>query len=951
MKIAHFSFLWPIWVLSALCFSSAYSQHTADPEITRVLGNRNAHYWEYSTDLIATADGRLIVTGQWQDTAFVMKFNSCGALLWQKKHLAGSQSQLSAICELPGGHLAATGYCEDCAPGDSTRKAWVLLMDENGNLIRDTVLGNLNLTSEGHDLAVMRQGSLAVTGIAFTPGGASRSDAIAAIFDPALNLITYQLIDEAFHDEGRAIIATQDSGLAIAGLVQDSLSDTTRGLVVHLDATANPLWVCIDTSSYTHYLSLAQKSGGDLVAAGGLRVAGNHDAYVAAIQGTTGTLLNAMTFGGTDQDEARAIVPVTGGFLVACMNGTSMGRQDWIFKLSPSFAFSQVAVYNDFPAHHDIRSIVALSPEGDEFAMVSNVDSGAHKDIYFVKRKKNGKEIAFTECPHDYQLYPRDRTLNTGHVQWTGLASDANVEYDSVRLCIYRNDTLTGTLIQPMSYTFGYEAVNFSTDIPAELANYTFVVQGKVGGVYYTEAEACEVVAGDAFIITGQSNAEAPLPYYDPLDTVPHAWRYHSQSFVRNFGLKYANDTVYTWHKEKDDDNPMADPRSGQWGLVFADSIVQRFHCPVAILNGGISGIAIESMFPLAGDHYNQSTYYGRFLKRALQSGLKDNFRSLCLFQGEANAILWNTPLQYTVKFEYLNDQWELDFPGRERNYVFQTRHCYNLGGTEQTACWVAESQREIADDHADYRVLSSTGLQHDAIGIHYDYFGGYEIAGLDIFRLIAADLYGEALPENSTAPNIDSIYFSNAAHTEITLAMRDGNDGLSWYPGIESDFYFELVAGNIDTLVTGGSIAGNHVVLTLSSAPPDTARLCYTSHAFGNQCPVKNARGMGMLCFYNLPIDTLTTMETPASESSFLRIYPNPLGGEFLTAAFSGETDWPLFISIYEESGKRLMQSSIGHAPTGGSLHIEMPDAPGVYLLEMINGKGERTVTKVVKM
>ncbi|MCO6478290.1 MAG: T9SS type A sorting domain-containing protein, partial [Phaeodactylibacter sp.] len=514
---------------------------------------------------------------------------------------------------------------------------------------------------------------------------------------------------------------------------------------------------------------------------------------------------------------------------------------DWIFRLDENFDIAGEDFYDSPLFAHSIVNAVPLSPEGSNFAYLSVRQFYAKRFILFQKKNLQGRHTTLSQAPQHFQLTPRNLVSNTGTVKYEGSLGTPGY-YDEMLLKVYRNDTLIHTYSDPTPQDF-----SFQVEIPAELANYTFRLLGVRNGVEEPEAEACDVVAGDAYIIQGQSNALAGNPY-DPEDTIPHAYRYHKNPFVRNFGLKYVSGNVYIWHREDKDEGPFADNKSGQSGLVLGEKIAEEHGVPVAILNGGIGGISIDNMLPDPADPHSTAHSYGRFYQRVARSGLQDHFRAILFFQGETNAQPgYNETVEsYKNKYLQLRAAWQEDFT-YEREYLFQIR----------PGCWegnfhiIQEAHRQLAMELPDAAIMSTTGMNHD--GCHYHYFNGHHRAGEDIYRLLAHDFYGAAPLPDRFPPAVDSAWFSGCDRQEITLRLQHEGDEYFWTPGWEADFRLE---GSTGVVVESGQVAGNTVVLSLSDSPaPGFTGLTYTGHSGGSEASVKNANGIGLLAFYDYPV------------------------------------------------------------------------------------------------
>lgn len=803
--------------------------------------------------MIATRDGGFLNAGLIEQKGYISRTSSCGDVIWTQQYLFGAETSLNSVAELPSGEIVAVGACRNCVPGDTTQKALIIKTDVAGTLLRDTMLGRTGLNARANDVTITSDQKIALTGQVVIAAGFAPADAFLGILDEQLRAKTWKEHHQLFYDIGQALIQTSDGGFAIAGWSLASLASSRQAQVFRTDNEGNLLWAYSAPHLSSEFHAIRQAPDGRLVALGDRQVDTivGRDVHLAAFDDATGALLEEKTYGSPGSDAGNSLDVVDGGFLVGAVYGepsqSGWNRRDWVFWLDEQFALTDQYFHDGFLFAHDLVNAIPLSPDGKAFAYHSVVHFLTSFYELFFKRTFPGVLATLNQAPLHEQLVPRNLITNTGTVIYTGTLPNPNI-YENMRLDVWRDNTLQQSLYDDSPQDF-----SFHVEIPAELANYTFRLSGQKGQQWYTEAEACHVVAGDAYLIQGQSNAIAGLPF-DPADTIDHAYRHYTNPFVRNFGLKFAGDTLYAWHRETGSRGDYADNLSGQWGLLLGSSIVENYGIPVAITNGAVGGIAIETMLPNPNNHGDTNREYGRFLRRVQRSGLLGHLRGIFMFQGETNALpgAANSIDDYFQKFETLDNAWRTDFPALQRRYLFQIRPgWFNGGATLHSCLQIEEAQRRIAETLPDWQIMSSTGMNHD--GLHYYYPNGYERAGQDIYRLVARDLYDAPPATNIYPPTVESIRFSHCDRQEITLTLRHTADTYLWTPGWESDFWLE---GDTMLNVTEGYVQGSSLVLHLSAAPgPGFTGLSYRSHPEGSEAPVKNANGIGMLTFYNMPV------------------------------------------------------------------------------------------------
>lgn len=932
------------WAMSSS--NHVYSQSTTPhPQISQLWGNPADGIDEFPNKMILSTDGNFIIAGFWQDSAWVKKVSACGSTIWDKRFQVGTWTSLNGIAELPNGNLAAAGVCKNCAVGDTAKKVYVALMDGVGSLLTDTTLGNLNLDAEARDIVRMLNGNIAITGSVVVGTFLAPTDELVAIFNPNLGLLRYLLHDWTYYDDGAHMIATQDGGLAIAGSNHDHLFDTTYATVLKCNAMGDTVWMSKETTIETWFTSLAEGSNGDLVAVGKARIdtVTIFDGYLRAINGSNGQLGTRQFYGSPGWfDELMDIHAVADGYLVGGRYDhpatSGYGARDMIFHLSPGLAQSDLTYNDDYVASYALTSLVPLSPKGEDWATVSRSEFYSSNRVRFLKHHRQGKDFRFTAFPQDYQLYPQDN-LGFGTVQIVGIDSTTGIQYDSIRVDFLRNDTLITSTFQALSYNSGVASVNQSIPIPAMLAEFSYRLYGVESGISYPEAEACAVVAGDAFVVTGTLGG-----FYETLDS---SLIDHANPFVRSYGRKFQNDTVYAWHRERDDANPLADNRSGEVGMLLGDRIVTERQVPVAILNGGNWIGEIDSMLPgTVGDDF------GKFRARAIKSGLRDHLKAFIYEFGEADTYdtlgyVADSLESFVAKYKTLRCAWDTTYPNRIHDFVFQMRQPLYPGISWLSSLELAEGQRMIQDSFPNTTVLSTTGLDHDSL--RFTFTDGFERGVDDLYRVLDQKVYGAPAVNNTLPPNLDSAKF-NSNRTEVILHLRNTNDAFTWDSGMESDFILHG-AGN-DT-VDFGYANGNEIHLVLSGQVPLNARISYNSHVFGAESSVKNANGLGMLRFYNQPIEPFVVIgNTPQMLTSLrLTAFPNPTANTHTQVAISTQRPGDIHLRLLGLDGICIRSWDVSQSNDLEVHGIELSVGSGVYLLQATQEDGSQSFVRLVKL
>ncbi len=521
--------------------------------------------------------------------------------------------------------------------------------------------------------------------------------------------------------------------------------------------------------------------------------------------------------------------------------------------------------------------------------------------------------VNFSKSPKTFQLYPRNRTSNTAEIPISGTESMGG--YSHAVLRVYRNDVQVGAdVVQPLSYVGGAAAFAFTPTIPAELALYDLeiLVRKATGDTSVRRFE--DLVAGDAMIIQGQSNAEG-FEDYSPTTSAPYI-----SPFVRSYGRDSESPTdtqsATSWLPASGRGSRDAPAAIGQWGLVMGSRISSQTGIPLAIINGSHAGMDIGFFQRHPDTPESLNFNYGRLLYRMRAAGLDKSVRSILFYQGEADS---NNGAVHETGYTNLVNGWKTDYPGIERFYIFQVRDgC----GVDRFNVDMRNRQRRFADNLAKHSVFTTHGLDaHN--GCHLLFQGGYEILGMNIARLVMRDLYGVAAA-NAEAPNPEFVRLAGENRDKIRIILRNKTDTLTFDAGAAADF---KLVGSTAT-ITGGAIVAGGIELQLSGNAESATALLYTGHS-GAGPWVRNANGIGLLTFSE-PIRSSGPSIVFAAPANGLQATP---GTPFNISATATSAGSPVsLLEIYV--GANRIASVAGSETISGT--FTPPDSPGAYKIKV---------------
>lgn len=438
--------------------------------------------------------------------------------------------------------------------------------------------------------------------------------------------------------------------------------------------------------------------------------------------------------------------------------------------------------------------------------------------------------VTVTRHPADRQLFPRDAG-NGAVVEVAGRITDRRVR--AVRLKV--TSGADGWDYTAPAGTGG--SFSFRHRIPAALREYRFELRVLGDGVTRRAGRWEGVVAGDVYVVEGQSNAVAAAQSGSAAA--------EESPYLRSYGSGVPDGTLSTaarsWNYAVGDVGQQ--PGSvGQWGIRMAHRIMDTYQVPVAVVNGAENGRSIEFFQRVDSRPDDPRTNYGRLRQRLVSAGVIHAVRGVLWYQGEADN---DNAAAHVAGFTALLRDWRAELGDRDtRYYVFQVRTspCGSAG-----AARLREAQRRMGDGLG-VTVLSTNGLS-GRYGCHFAWEGGYRELGDHAFAVIARDLYRG--PSDGVAPpNPRSATFTDAGRAQLVIQLSD-DDPLTVEPGVAADFRLD---GSRATVVGVAYRPGGELVLTLSGRADGATGVSYLGHP-GAGPWIVNASGTGLLAFQGLPI------------------------------------------------------------------------------------------------
>ncbi|KQB39435.1 Sialidase [Flavobacterium aquidurense] len=636
---------------------------------------------------------------------------------------------------------------------------------------------------------------------------------------------------------------------------------------------------------------------------------------------------------------------------------------------SPKTIFTRASAY----------SSLTILPDGTIGIYYENGESSTYQ-MYFVRFSLNwltngadtytapNSAVTFSSIPQDLQFYARNSN-NNATVKVVGTTQIQNL--NTITVDFYRNDTFLKSVNQKLDYANGSASFDLSGTIKSELAQYKIIVSTiDLLGNKKVITERKDLVAGDSFVIMGQSNSHPTRPGYT--FTNPFLRSYGIQTGNTNYDTYNTSDaTQQSWGLAQANQtgaissaNPtyFAGPYMvGVWGLEMMDKLSAELQIPICVINGGAGSSTIEQNIPSSTNRLDLSTVYGRTLYRVQKAGLQNDIKAVFWHQGEKNAD--GTFTNYPTNFETMYNNWKADYPALAKVYVFQTNlnSCYGAASVNQAK--MREWQRTLPQLHNDITVFPMVGTpamqSGDGNESPYCHYGlqGYKTMGERVSYVVEKDLYEVSFTENPLAPNIIDAYFSKSDKTQIKLIFDNNNliaqSNVASY-ALKDYFYLDGISGKIASL----SITGNTVTLDLATSS-SAQKISYLSNSMYNDNSgiyagpyLTNTKGIGALTFNDYPVSAYSALSTKKTsdydiDSKFnVLAEPNPTSDIFNITINNAKGN--VTIKIVDVSGKVIQKTTLSNSETSKTFSLGNKTS-GIYLLQISDS--ETTLSrKIIK-
>lgn len=513
-------------------------------------------------------------------------------------------------------------------------------------------------------------------------------------------------------------------------------------------------------------------------------------------------------------------------------------------KLNSTWTVSDIAVVKEIS---DGKLVLKRAQNSGTLTVRVAIDNGGTPTVrtatITVKEPATDPWVARTpdkdEKPVAGQFFPRgDKDVGTLH--YNGTLKDAA---DGVFLKLYADGKLIDTATAKPGADKSY---SLSHPLKPGLVKYKVEFGTKTGDAEKVLDSVDDLVCGDAYLIDGQSNAEATdVGKYEQKTT---------NEWVRSFGSMAGDPTnarLKKWGHAVVRSKTGGQFQIGYWGMALAERLVESQKVPVCIINGAVGGSRIDVHQRNHADPTDVTTIYGRLLWRAQQAKLTHGIKAVFWHQGEndqgadgpTGGYGYETYRQFFVD---MAGGWKTDYPNVRHYYVFQIWPKACSMGVNGSDNRLREVHRQLPTLFSNLSVMSTLGIQPPG-GCHFPIEGYAEFAKL-IGPLVERDFYGKKAAGSITAPNLKRVKFAGDKGDEMVLEF---DQPVKWDDKLVSEFYPDGEKGK----VASGSATGTVVTLKLK-APSKAKTLTYLdSAAWSQDRLLRGENGIAALTFCEVPI------------------------------------------------------------------------------------------------
>jgi hypothetical protein len=294
--------------------------------------------------LVQTTDGGYALAGGTDSfgagytNSWLVKTDAAGNVQWNKTYEEANTADVRALVQTTDGGYALAGYTYT-AGGPGVNNAWLVKTDANGNMQWSKTYGGWD-NDWASALVQTTDGGYALAGATHSFGAGS-SDFWLVKTDASGNMQWSKTYGGADTDYASALVQTTDGGYALAGFTNSFGAGSSDFWLVKTDASGNMQWSKTYGGTGDDYAwALVQTTDGGYALAGATDSFGaGRDNFWLVKTDANGNMQWNKAYGGTGDDDARALVHTTDGGYALTGYTRSLGASVadfWLVKTDAS---------------------------------------------------------------------------------------------------------------------------------------------------------------------------------------------------------------------------------------------------------------------------------------------------------------------------------------------------------------------------------------------------------------------------------------------------------------------------------------------------------------------------------------------------------------------------------------------------------------------------------------